>query len=158
MNSNWAETADKIVRATIESHLDEYNSTQKVIIQKPTFGAFSQPIADSGIRQTKLEEYKNYFHFDQVSEEDFEAEVLSKVAREIAFTVDLLVRRQAQKSGAQWKLELKRLSATDLFMKADGNPNLKLYFVKDAPTYWNPADPFRQMRGWISYKFLFACG
>lgn len=157
ISNHGVETLNKIVRATISSQLDEYNSTQKFSLDNPTPPTWANNVEDHWVRRYKLEEYMNYFELDPVAEEDFEAEVLSKslkAAREIAFTVDFQIRRQARKYGTQWRYDLKRLHAIELFKKADGTPNLKLNFVNSTSTIEMDAP----IVGWIAYKFLFACG
>lgn len=158
ISNHWAETLDKIVRATIESELNEYNSTQKFDLPNEattTWGIAYYTPAET--RRYKLEEYMNYFELDPVAEEDFEAEVLSKslkAAQEIAFTVNFLIRTQARQFGPSLMRNLKHLHATELFKKADGSENLKLNFVKSTSVM----DPDAPLLGWIAYKFLFACG
>jgi hypothetical protein len=163
--ARFAEDIDRFIRLDSFNRMDEYKKVRLCCLPETYCKLFvpdlslyaSNPLGEAPT--FLLEEYSNYYDLKPTNtDEEFQEELLSKAAKvsiEIATTVDFLIRKQAQTLGIDHKRNLDRLYATHLYVRSDGSPNFKVRVVKSA-CFSNPDG--QESEGWISYKFLFACG
>ena len=164
----WATQVQEITTALIKEGLDEYKQVRLFrvppvppvkLVLVDAYPCVQDPAGIIGHTFTfTLEKICNYYSLAPTdTEEEFHEEFLSKavkVASEISTIVNFLIREQAKKFGFDYKRELDRVSAIDIFSTQEGTPNLKINVVKNVSTL----DPDGVIMGWIAYKFFFACG
>lgn len=161
----WATQVQEIIIALIKEGLDEYKQVRLFRVPpsppvKLVLDAYPSVQDPAGImgHTVTLEEICNYYSLAPTdTEEGFHEELLSKavkVASEISTVVNFLIREQAKKFGLNYKRQLDRVSAIDIFTTKDDTPNLKINVVQNVSTF----EPDGATRGWISYQFFFACG
>jgi hypothetical protein len=85
-------------------------------------------------------------------------QLTEKLATEAGILVDGLIRLENGKlrDGADVR-DVTAVYVTDVFEHTDGRRNLNFLFVDALKNGWNPADPFGIKKGWIAYRFYFAC-
>lgn len=80
--------------------------------------------------------------------------IVRKLGQEAAFSVEFLLRQEAQKYGCQ--KNVRNIYVSDIFEFIDSSANLQVRVVTNAPL--SVGDPAALIPGWVSYKFHFACG
>jgi len=136
----------------VRDNLRLYWQTRKFKISGPVKSYLQG--ADGPVVLQELGNWENITALpDLVIDPNVESLVVS-LAREVAFSVDLLLRIEAGKHGNA--KDVRNLYTTDLFERSDGTPNLVLNVVLNAPL--SVADPAGLIPGWVSYRFHFACG
>src|SRR5208337_739486 len=126
----WATQVREIIIGLAEEGLDEYKKVRLFRvppIPPVEFVAAALPSvqdpAGIGVAFT-LEEISNYYTLDLTrTNEEFTEELLSKsakIAREISTVVDFLIREKTKQFGFDYKRQLNRVSAIDIFTKQDG--------------------------------------
>jgi len=160
----WATQVHELVTSRVKEGLDEYRharlyrlpSIPPVVFTPDEIPTVQNPVGYSPT--FTLKEISNYYTLELTrTDEEFQEELLSKsvrVANEISTIVNFLIREQAKEFGFfDYKRQLDKVSAVNIFKKLDDQPNLKLN-VANSVSAW---DSDGATMGWIAYKFLFAC-
>ena len=81
-----------------------------------------------------------------------------ELARNAGIAVDGLLRKENTKErDASDPRRTDNMLVIDIFEMKDGRKNLNFVVVNSVEQKWNPADPFNTIKGWIAYRFYFAC-
>lgn len=157
---------DEIFRLTVTENLDEYYKTHERIALDRTAmydTKFYVRTDKDYSTSTLIGEYSNWSTVQGADLDELKADMLRKtrkLAQEVAFTADFLIRQVAQAHNAtsfygagDWHRVVPSLSVIDLIQYSDNSENLKVNFVISSPS---GLEIDEQFLGWVAYKFKFA--
>lgn len=153
MKLDYLQSLDKLFRDTVKDDLKLYWKTRKFKIPMNSGIRMNLVEVDSRMKNPILvEEVANWENFAQ---EDAIEDLVLKLAREAAFSVEFLIRRTVGPTSFIHSA-VQNLYVADIFTMADSSENLHLNIVKNAPV--SVIDPAGIVPGWVSYRFHWACG